>query len=408
MLTANALAGRTEYPEELQTLLSMADALACRQWLSHWPALSAGPTPLYDLPDLARALGVGRIAVKDESVRSLVGSFKALGAPIALARLLVRRFAGRQLTAAGLFAGTCRQLAGTVTVISATDGNHGRALAAAARDIGCPCVIVLHGGVSREREEAIAAYGARIIRIIGNYDDSVAEAARLAAEHGWQVVSDTSYDGYEEVPRDVMQGYAVIAAEVTEQSESQPADPAFSHVLLQGGVGGFAAGVASYLWHYHGKHRPQLLVVEPREADCLFQSCLAGKPARASGTTDSLMAGLACGECSPLAWQFLQPTVDHFLAIGDQHVAGAMRLLALGSGRDIPIVAGESGAAGLAGLLTLTDQPSWRRATLLDRRSRVLLINTEGATSPAIYRQLAGTEADSVLARQQAWQAARP
>ena len=262
------------YPAELRQIISIERARESRAWLSRWTPLIAGATPLWSLPGLAGRLGVGELLVKDESVRSPLGSFKALGAPVALLRLVLRRFAARGFAPEGLMMGDYRRELGEFTVISATDGNHGRALAAAAQALGCRCVIVLHAKVSAEREQAIAAQGAEIVRIAGNYDDSVAEAARLAAEHGWQVVSDTSYAGYEEIPRDVMQGYGVLAAEAVEQS----AGGRFTHVFLQGGVGGLAAGVASYLWELYGAARPAFIVVEPQQADCLYQSARTGAP----------------------------------------------------------------------------------------------------------------------------------
>ncbi|AJO79598.1 diaminopropionate ammonia-lyase [Pseudomonas sp. MRSN 12121] len=403
---ANPHAVRTPYPEALRHWLNIERATQSRDWLAHWSLLNPLPTPLYPLPDLARQLGVAELWIKDEGQRSVLGSFKALGAPIALVRQILERWPDQGLSAPGLFSGEYRPLLKDFTVISATDGNHGRALAAAAQSIGCRCVIVLHAQVSLERELAIAAYGAHIVRIRGHYDQSVAEAARLAADYGWQVIADTSYAGYEQIPCDVMQGYGALVAEVLEQSASQPQAPAFSHVLLQGGVGGLAASVASYLWQFHGCARPRLLVVEPEQADCLYQSARAGRAAQASGTVDSLMAGLACGATSPLAWRFLQPSIDCFVTIPDALVAGAMRQLAGGSARDIPLVAGESGAAGLAGLGLMCKDIARRSVARLDAHSRVLLINTEGATSPAVYQQLVGETVDSVLQRQQQWRPA--
>ncbi|NBK38752.1 diaminopropionate ammonia-lyase [Pseudomonas soli] len=400
MLFANPNATRTPYPRALQALMNIRQANESRQWLAHWPQLRATGTPLYDLPDLAAELGVGQVRVKDESVRSPLGSFKALGAPIALVRLILRTFPGHGFTAADLFAGRyASQLAG-FSVVSATDGNHGRALAAAAQSVGCRCVIVLHAHVSMEREQAIAAYGAQIVRVEGNYDASVAHAAGLAQAHGWQVVSDTSYDGYEQIPGDVMQGYGTLAAELV---EARGQDPAFTHVFLQGGVGGLAAGIVSYLWELMGEQRPTFIVVEPEQADCLLQSAMAGQPGAASGSVDSLMAGLACGETSPLAWRFLQPSVDFFMTLGDCDAIAAMRRLAQGSARDIPLLAGESAVAGLAGLARLMAVPALAARVGLGRASRVLLISTEGATAPALYTELVGETPASVLARQQAW-----
>jgi diaminopropionate ammonia-lyase len=245
MYTHNPRAQRIVYPVELQTILNMAAAHQSGEWLGHWSHINMQGTPLYDMPHLAVHLGVARIQLKDESVRSPLASFKALGAPIALVRLVLRHWPN--LDAAGLFAGAYRdQLAG-FTVISATDGNHGRALAAAAQSLGCRCVIVIHAQVSVEREQSIAAYGAEVIRIAGNYDESVREAAQMADANGWYVVSDTSYEGYTDIPRDVMQGYSVISAEAITQLNG---DAPWTHVFVQGGVGGFAAGVASYLWEH--------------------------------------------------------------------------------------------------------------------------------------------------------------
>ncbi|MEO8250566.1 MAG: diaminopropionate ammonia-lyase [Burkholderiales bacterium] len=409
MLLANPRAVRTAYPQALRDIMSVQGAQQSREWLSHWSGLNHGATPLIELPDLAVKLGVGSIRVKDESVRSPLASFKVLGAPIALVRLILRLNAGQALDPIDVFAGRHAEQLGEITVISATDGNHGRALAAAARSVGRACVIVLHGKVSAEREQAIAAFGARIVRIAGNYDESVAEAQRLAVANQWHVVSDTSYEGYEEIPRDVMQGYGTIVAEVEEQCAARPGGPCpFTHVFLQGGVGGMPAAIASYFWEVYGERRPRFVVVEPEQADCLLQSARLGRAAKATGSVDSVMAGLACGETSPLAWRFLEASVDLFITVTDDAAVAAMRLLAAGSGRDMPVVSGESGAAGLAGLIALRAEAAEAAACALNGESRVLLINTEGATAPALYESLVGESASSVLRRQREWIKARP
>ncbi len=450
MLHLNPQARRGPYDDALKAILDIERGRECRRWLAHGDLLAPGPTPLWRLPMLARRLGLAEVVVKDESRRSTLGSFKALGAPVALLRLILRDRPG----AAGwrpedLLAGRHAAALADYTVVSATDGNHGRALAAAAQRVGCGCVIVLHAQVSAEREDPIAALGARIVRIAGDYDASVREAARLARANGWQVVSDTSYDGYEAVPRDVMQGYAVIADEALDLAPADGPCP-FTHVVLQGGVGGLAAGVISHFWERYGARRPVFIVVEPEQADCLLQSALAGRPARAIGSVDSVMAGLACGEASPLAWRFLEPTVDLFMTVSDEDAVQAMRLLAGGGAEaeaeaeagamaaaagaaagagagpavevnadaaadadaetdavqspgDVPILAGESGAAGLAALLHLATDPAGASQARLDASSRVLLINTEGATAPGVYAELAGRSAASVLAAQARW-----
>lgn len=405
MLFLNPRATRADYPAELSAIMNIAQAHQSRQWLSSWRGIHRPATPLYDLPDAAARCQVGRLCLKDESVRSPLGSFKVLGAPIALVRQILRLHP--DFEPAAILTGRYAEALRGYTVISATDGNHGRGLAAAAQDAGCRCVIVLHAHVSPEREQAIAAYGADIVRIAGNYDESVQEAARLAAAHGWQVIADTSYDGYEDIPRDVMQGYGAIAEEIVEQTSAQRGMPgAFTHVFLQGGVGGMAAGLASYFWEYHGPQRPCFISVEPAQADCLLQSSIQGRPAKATGTVDSVMAGLACGETSPLAWRFLQPCVDVFMTIEDEQAIEAMRTLAQGSERDTPIVAGESGVAGLAALEWLRSDPQRSEQVGLTAESRVLIISTEGATAPREYTRLVGQSAEQVLQRQQAWQAA--
>ena len=404
MLLHNPRVVRTAYPDDLHKILNHAQAQISRDCLQQWRGIVPQPTPIYDLPDAAKRIGVGMVSVKDESQRSSLGSFKALGAPIALVRFLMREHPEWEMAA--VFTGRYRDALREQTVISATDGNHGRALAAAAQDCGCRCVIVLHAHVSEEREAAISAYGAEIVRIQGNYDESVLEAARLAQANGWQVISDTSYEGYEDVPRDVMQGYATIAAEVIEATEAAQ-QAAYTHVFLQGGVGGLAAGVVAYWWEHAGAARPKFIVVEPEQADCLWQSAVHGQASVAQGSVDSIMAGLACGATSPLAWRFLDSSVDAFMTVSDDEATTAMRQLATGSERDMPVLAGESGVAGLAALNQLAVDKAQMAALGLDGHARVLFISSEGATAPSVYAEAVGETAEAVLARQQQWLAAQ-
>ena len=402
MFFANPNARRRDYDAALKSIMSIERGAESRRWLSHWHMLTPGATPLRALPGLAQRLSIGALWMKDESLRSPLGSFKALGAPIALLRLILRRWPEQDLQAQALLAGRHADLLKDFVVISATDGNHGRALAAAARSMGCRCVIVLHAQVSAEREAPIAALGAEIVRISGNYDESAQEAARLAEINGWQVVSDTSYDGYEDIPRDVMQGYGIIVDELLEAVPMGGPCP-YTHVVLQGGVGGLAAGVVSHFWERYGAARPSFIVVEPEQADCLLRSARRGRASRATGSVDSLMAGLACGEASPLAWRFLQPSIDVFMTVSDDDAVNAMRALATGDAGDVPLVSGESGAAGLAALTVLAGDAEARRQAGLDASSRVLLLNTEGATAPALFQTLTGLQADEVRSAQARW-----
>ncbi|MET3183178.1 UNVERIFIED_ORG: diaminopropionate ammonia-lyase family [Variovorax guangxiensis] len=406
MIFRNPQARHRAYDESLRDVMSIARGKESRQWLSTWSRLQPAPTPAWSLPGLASRLGIGGLTVKDESARLALGSFKVLGAPVALLRLVLRRWPGSGWTPADLLAGKHADALRDFVVVSATDGNHGRALAAAAQSIGCRCVIVLHAQVSEEREAPIAALGAEIVRIAGNYDESVEEAARLARANGWEVVSDTSYEGYEEVPRDVMQGYGILADELLEDIAADAPCP-FTHVIVQGGVGGLAAGVVSHFWERYGAARPNFIVVEPEQADCLLQSARNGRPSRATGSVDSVMAGLACGETSPLAWRFLQPAVDLFMTVTDAQAEQAMRVLASGEAGDVPVLSGESGAAGLAALQALAADPSARDAARLGADARVLLISTEGATAPGVYRAITGRSGEEVVEAQARWLAGR-
>ncbi|MBV6271506.1 diaminopropionate ammonia-lyase [Alcaligenaceae bacterium CGII-47] len=404
MVIANPLACRSVYPPEHKALMAIERVAECEQWLSTWEHLRHTPTPLWSLPDLAHALGVTEIRLKDESTRSSIKSFKALGAPIALIRLILRLYSTQKFDPAALLTGRYRDDLHALTVISATDGNHGRALAAAAQSAGCRCLIVLPEHVSAEREQAIAIYGAEIIRVADNYDAAVAEAARLAAAHGWHVVSDTSYPEYEIIPRDVMQGYGIIVQEILDEIQASPdTQSAFTHVFLQGGVGALPAGILAHFWEFYGAQRPVGIIVEPVQADCLYQSARVGHAAHATGSVTSIMAGLACGDASPLAWKLLRGCADFFMTIEDSDAVACVRQLARGSQRDVPIVAGESGAAGLAGLQIICESAVLRAQIGLDSRSRVLVISSEGATAPQGYQAQIGESAASVLARQTAW-----
>ncbi|MBO1074347.1 diaminopropionate ammonia-lyase [Roseomonas marmotae] len=342
------------------------------------------PTPLVPLPELAASARIGALHYKDEAGRFGLGSFKALGGAYAVARLLTAELARRGIRVEGtaaLAAGTHAAATRQITVTCATDGNHGRAVAWGASRFGARCVIFVHEGVSQGRRDAIAAYGAEIRVVPGHYDDAVREAAAVATREGWFVVSDTAWPGYTEVPRDVMQGYRLMAEEAL---TALPAPP--THVFIQGGVGGVAAAVAVQTRALCGTG-PRIVVVEPEAAACLLASAEAGAPVAVPGDLDTMMAGLACGEPSLLAWQELERSTFAFMAVPDAVVPEAMRLLAR---RDPAVTAGESAVAGLAGLLLAAADQQARAALGLDEASRVLVFGTEGATDPALYAALVG------------------
>lgn len=365
--------------------------------IHHWPGYH--PTPLVELDGLAERIGIAKLWYKDEAKRFDLKSFKALGGAYAIAELIMRKAAeagyAKPISSPLLFTGHYRKVAAELTVASATDGNHGRSVAWGAQQFGCRCVIYIHATVSEGRKRAIEAYGAEVRRTEGNYDDSVRQCAADAAEHGWTVISDTSYPGYTEIPIDVMQGYGVMAAEAI--ADLPPEDEP-THVFVQGGVGGMAAAVAAQIaWRWQ-KRRPMLVVVEPEEAACLLASARAGKPATIRGDLETVMAGLSCGEPSLIAWEVLEEAADALMTLPDHAAEATMRLLAEGSGGDRPLIAGESGVAGLAAAIAISQDAALRTKLALDERSRILVFGTEGATDPEVYEKIVGRSADEVEA----------
>ena len=335
--------------------------------ISGWDGYA--PTALHDLPEIADHLGVARVVYKDESTRFGLGSFKALGGAYAVAALVGKIEAG---------GGN----AGDLTVATATDGNHGRSVAWGAARAGCAAKIYIHAHVSKAREDAMAAFGAEVIRIDGNYEASLAACKQDAEAHGWQIVSDTSWEGYHEVPLMVMAGYTVMAREIVDQLGTTP-----SHAMLPVGVGGLAAGIIAPLWQAAGSSLGHMIAVESHMSACMRDSLVAGTPTLVDITEETLMAGLSCGEVSDLAWEILKPTVSHCVTVGDEAVAPLMRWF---HHRAESIEAGECSTSGLAALLVMhEDRAAWEQLSITPE-SVVLLVGTEGATDPDFYRQTVG------------------
>ncbi len=389
-------APETPYGPALQAILSAEGFAAARREILGWPDYA--PTPLHRLPGLAKAAGVADIWYKDEGGRFGLGSFKALGGAYAVGRVLAREAATRSgaktITSADLRAGRHRDLVSGLTVCAATDGNHGRSVSWGAQQFGCRCVIYIPDAVSPGRQLAMERYGAEVRRIDGTFDDAVRKAGEDSAAQGWFVVADTTYPGYTEIPRDVMHGYGVMVAEVIEQL---PEDAPPSHVFVQGGVGGLAAAVCARLWQHYGTARPRYAVVEPVAAACFFASARAGRPIAIQGDLNTVMGGLAAGECSMLAWDLLWAGADDFLTVSDPAALEVMRRLSQGSAGDPPVVAGESAVAGLAGALGALRQTETAAALGLGPGSRVLVFGTEGATDPKLYREIVGRTPEAVI-----------
>jgi diaminopropionate ammonia-lyase len=332
-------------------------------------------TPLHSLPALAERLGIGELRVKDESQRFGFGAFKALGGVLAVYDVLsgaigeARHFSP---TFEEVMKGAHGEITRRYTFATASSGNHGRSVAAGAKLFGNRCVIFLPKFTSVEKEAAIRARGAEVIRVDGDYDTAVTECRRRSEENGWTVISDTSWEGYEDTPRSVMRGYTVLVEEVIRQWRPGP-----THVLVQAGVGGLAAAAIGYLWA-RCEPRPRFVVVEPESADCWFQSNLAGKPTLASGKADTVMGGLACREISAVTWPVVGLATDWFMTIAENEVMPARKLLAHPFDGDPAIASGPSGCAGLAGLVRACADEAAFEELRLDRHSRVLVINSEG------------------------------
>ena len=371
-------------------VLSAHDFATARAEITAWDGYA--PTPLVSLGALAAQIGVGEIHYKHEGPRFGLGSFKALGGSYAAQRVLQRevaRLTGKDVSLADIRTGAYADEVAQITLVSATDGNHGRSLAWGCQRFGAPCRIYIHAEVSEGRAEAMRDFGADVVRIDGDYDESVRLAKTEAEENGWFVVSDTSWPGYSLPPRDVMSGYGVMTQEICEGLDRAP-----THVFLQGGVGGLAAGVAAGLRQYWKDDAPRIVIVEPELAACLYESAKTGTATNVAIADETLMAGLSCGEPSELAWEILAEEASDFLTIPDTLVGPTVRLLAHPLDGDSALEAGESAVAGLAALIAIRQDTALSGALSIDGASRVLLIGSEGVTDPEIFAAImAGREA---------------
>lgn len=365
-------------------VLTADDFATARAEITAWEGYA--PTPLVSLSRLAARIGVAEIDYKHEGPRFGLGSFKALGGSYAAQRVLqheVARRTGQQVSLADIRNRTYAEEVAQITLVSATDGNHGRSLAWGCQRFGAPCRIYIHAEVSEGRAAAMQELGADVIRIDGDYDDSVRLAKDEAQSNGWFVVSDTSWPGYAQPPRDVMAGYGVMVQEICEALPQAP-----THVFLQGGVGGLAAGVAAALRQFWGDAAPRAVIVEPELAACLFESARTGKATTVSIDAETIMAGLSCGEPSELAWEILVEEAGDFVTIPDSLVGPSVRLLARPLDGDPAVEAGESAVAGLAALIAARKDAALSGKLGLDAGSRVLLIGSEGVTDPEIFARI--------------------
>ncbi|MDO4493194.1 MAG: diaminopropionate ammonia-lyase [Clostridia bacterium] len=379
-------------PSRAKELFPVSRARDARKFHRQIPGF--GPTPLAALPNLAKYIGVGGIYIKNESKRLELHSFKVMGGSYAVYRL-IRKLLGREnedLSFEFLTSKECHDQLKDAVFCSATDGNHGRGLAWICHQLGFPCQIYVHAETSRPRIEAIEAYGAKVTVVDGNYDDAVRKANEDSIKNGWYVVSDTSWPGYEEIPTWIMQGYTSMLLEAQEQFAGlglvKP-----THVFVQAGVGALAASVVGFYSALFPEDPPIFVVVEPDKAACIYESMKAGDGECHSvlGDLDTIMAGLACGDPSPLAFDILKNNADVFMAVPDNIAARGMRILGCPLHGDPFIISGESGAVPLGALfaiMTAENDPELVDALRLGPDSHILCINTEGNTDPIEFRRI--------------------
>ena len=364
-------------------------AAQVRRYHESLPAYS--PTDLVRLDGLAGELGLGEIRVKDESCRFGLNAFKGLGGSYCVGRVLAERaeFPAEELTYDRLRQEDVKSAAKDLTLVTATDGNHGRGLAWTARELGIPAVVYLPKGSSLERLENIRSLGAQAEITELNYDDTVRYAARCEKERGWVLVQDTAWVGYEKLPEWIMQGYTTMALEAAEQL----GDEIPTHIFLQAGVGAMAGALTAFFADYYKEKKPIIVITEPHEANCIYKTAAAndGKIHTVGGEMRTIMAGLSCGEPCPIGWEMLKRYADHFVSVPDFVAAKGMRILGNPVGDDRRIISGESGAVttGLVAELMMNERLSTlRREIGLDKDSRVLCISTEGDTDRENYRKI--------------------
>jgi len=350
-------------------------------------------TPLVELKELAKYLGLKAFFVKDESYRFGLNAFKVLGGSFAIGQIIANRLGKSidELPYKTMISEEIKRELGEITFITATDGNHGRGVAWTAQQLQQKCIVFMPKGSSRERLERIRAHGAEAEIKDMNYDECVRLANELAQKYGYIIVQDTAWEGYQKIPTWVMQGYITMAYEAYLRLAESSMKP--THIFLQAGVGSMAAAVCGFFCSVYRDQKPIITVVEPNKADCIFRTAKAddGKLHFVTGDMDTIMAGLACGEPNIIGWEVLKSYAEHFLSVSDDVAAHGMRLLGNPLRGDERIISGESGAvtAGVVSqLMTLEELADIKQALRLDKNSVVLCISTEGDTDFNHYRDV--------------------
>ena len=374
-------------------IMSLENVAQARAFHRSFPQYSV--TPLARLDALAEQLGLNNLFVKDESYRFGLNAFKVLGGSFAMARYIAGEMGKgiSEMNYSYLTGEQFRKEFGQATFFTATDGNHGRGVAWAANKLGQKAVVHMPKGTTKMRYDNIAKEGAAVTIEELNYDDCVRLAAKEAeaTEHG-VIVQDTAWDGYEEIPSWIMQGYGTMAQETVEQLRALEVNRP-THVFIQAGVGSLAAAVVGFFVNAFPSDPPKFVIMEAEVAACLYKGACQkdGRPATVGGDLNTIMAGLACGEPNTIGWDILRNHADAFLACPDWVSAKGMRMLAAPLKGDPAVTSGESGAVGMGVVATLMEDSAYgelRNALGLDGSSSVLLFSTEGDTDPEKYRKI--------------------
>lgn len=350
------------------------------------------PTPLVSMRDLSEKAGVQAVYVKDESFRFGLKAFKGLGGSYCMFRILCERFGldPAQTDYSAFLQEDIRQECSRITFVTATDGNHGKGVSWAAGLFGCQARVFMPKGTVEARRRAIEDAGSAVARITEwNYDRTVQYAASLAKQNGWILIQDTAWEGYEQYPTWIIQGYLTLAAEVLDQAEGKLP----THIFLQAGVGSMAGGIEAFFMNRCGNPPPLVSIVEPDAAACIYRSALEGdgKAHSVEGDPVTIMAGLNCGTPCRIIWPILRDCSAFFCACRDTVTERGMRAYASPAGEDPPVVSGESGAVTYGLLLSILESEERRSLFRINQDSVILLISTEGNTDPEGYSRVVGT-----------------
>ena len=347
--------------KEILKILSSEDIDEAYKVISSWNNYS--PTPLISLNKLNEKLKLNKIFYKDESKRFHLKSFKALGGAYAVEKIIK---------------GNDKKV-----ISAATAGNHGRSVAWGSQKNDLECKIFISEFVSESRAEVMRNFGADVIRVKGNYEDSLNECIKQSNQNNWQIVQDVAWEDYKLVPKLTMAGYSVMMKEISEQIKNEK----ISHVILQAGVGGMAAAMVAGIVRYLD-YIPQIIIVEPDSAACVLESIKKGKIEKISIDKESIMGGMSCGEVSLVPWEILKNSIHYCVTISDDYISKTIKYLANNQFSDEKIIGGECSTPGIASLVGLSNNDEIRKTISLNEDSCVLLFGCEGDADEELYQKL--------------------